>query len=29
MYADLAGVYAFLTPEPLLTPEGNVAAFAP
>ncbi len=28
-YADLASVYEFLTPEPLLTPEGNVAAFAP
>ena len=27
-YADLAGVYEWLTPEPLLTPEGNVAAFA-
>jgi SAM-dependent methyltransferase len=28
-YADLAGVYEWLTPEALLTPEGNVAAFAP
>ncbi len=28
-YADLAAVYEWLTPEPLLTPEGNVAAFAP
>jgi SAM-dependent methyltransferase len=28
-YARLADVYEFLTPEPLLTPEGNVAAFAP
>ncbi len=28
-YADLATVYEWLTPEPLLTPEGNVAAFAP
>lgn len=28
-YADLAGVYEWLTPESLLTPEGNVAAFAP
>jgi len=28
-YASLADVYEFLTPEPLLTPEGNVAAFAP
>jgi SAM-dependent methyltransferase len=28
-YADLADVYEWLTPEPLLTPEGNVAAFAP
>jgi SAM-dependent methyltransferase len=28
-YADLSGVYEWLTPEPLLTPEGNVAAFAP
>ena len=28
-YADLASVYELLTPEPLLTPEGNVAAFAP
>jgi SAM-dependent methyltransferase len=27
-YAELAGVYEWLTPEPLLTPEGNVAAFA-
>jgi SAM-dependent methyltransferase len=26
-YADLAAVYEWLTPEPLLTPEGNVAAF--
>jgi SAM-dependent methyltransferase len=28
-YADLAAVYEWLTPEPLLTPDGNVAAFAP
>ena len=28
-YATLAGVYEWLTPEPLLTPAGNVAAFAP
>jgi SAM-dependent methyltransferase len=28
-YASLADVYEFLTPEPLLAPEGNVAAFAP
>ncbi len=28
-YTSLAGVYEWLTPEPLLTPEGNVAAFAP
>ena len=28
-YADLAAVYEWLTPEPLLTPEGNAAAFAP
>jgi len=28
-YADLAAVYEWLTPEPLLTPEGNVAAFSP
>lgn len=29
MYASLAEVYEWLTPEPLLTPEGNVAAFSP
>jgi SAM-dependent methyltransferase len=28
-YTSLADVYEFLTPEPLLQPEGNVAAFAP
>ena len=28
-YVHLADVYEFLTPEPLLTPEGNVEAFAP
>ena len=28
-YADLADVYEFLTPESLLTPEGNAEAFAP
>ncbi len=28
-YTSLAGVYEWLTPEPLLTPEGNLAAFAP
>jgi SAM-dependent methyltransferase len=28
-YADLAAVYEWLTPEPLLTPAGYVAAFAP
>jgi SAM-dependent methyltransferase len=28
-YRHLADVYEYLTPEPLLTPEGNVAAFAP
>ena len=28
-YTALAGVCQWLTPEPLLTPEGNVAAFAP
>lgn len=28
-YASLADVYEFLTPEALLTPEGNVAAFEP
>jgi SAM-dependent methyltransferase len=28
-YGDLASVYEWLTPEPLLTPAGNVAAFAP
>ena len=28
-YHSLADVYEFLTPEALLTPEGNVAAFAP
>jgi len=28
VYASLADVYEWLTPEPLLTPEGNVAAFA-
>ena len=28
-YADLAAVYEWLTPETLLTPEGNVAEFAP
>jgi SAM-dependent methyltransferase len=28
-YSGLAAVYEFLTPEPLLTPAGNVAAFAP
>jgi SAM-dependent methyltransferase len=28
-YASLAGVYEFLTPEALLTPEGNVAPLAP
>jgi SAM-dependent methyltransferase len=28
-YASLADLYEFLTPEALLTPEGNVAAFAP
>jgi len=28
-YSSLADVYEFLTPPALLTPEGNVAAFAP
>src|SRR5262245_22963207 len=28
-YRHLADVYEYLTPEPLLTPAGNVAAFAP
>jgi SAM-dependent methyltransferase len=28
-YAALADVYEWLTPDPLLEPEGNVAAFAP
>jgi SAM-dependent methyltransferase len=28
-YGSLADLYEFLTPEALLTPEGNVAAFAP
>ena len=28
-YASLADVYEFLTPEALLSPEGNLAAFAP
>jgi SAM-dependent methyltransferase len=28
-YAELAAVYEWLTPEPLLTPEGHVSAFAP
>jgi SAM-dependent methyltransferase len=28
-YSSLADLYEFLTPEALLTPEGNVAAFAP
>jgi SAM-dependent methyltransferase len=28
-YRSLADLYEFLTPEALLTPEGNVAAFAP
>jgi SAM-dependent methyltransferase len=28
-YNSLADLYEFLTPEALLTPEGNVAAFAP
>ncbi|WP_053227303.1 class I SAM-dependent methyltransferase [Solirubrobacter soli] len=28
-YASLADLYEFLTPPALLTPEGNVAAFAP
>ena len=28
-YADLASVYEWLTPEPLLTPGGNVTALAP
>jgi SAM-dependent methyltransferase len=27
-YDELASVYGWLTPEPLLTPEGSVAAFA-
>lgn len=28
-YGELADVYEWLTPEPLLTPEGQLAAFAP